>query len=188
MMEAVPDMSGLLKCLLYLAAIGFSLFLAGRMMPKEIFEHDALPFQFCRFEKRGRIYDALHIRKWKDSLPDMSILFPSLIPPKKLPKILTIAQIESMIQETCVAEWIHELLCSFGFVCIFLWKGFGGWLVSALYALGNIPYVIIQRYNRSKLVRLLKKLQAKEATRTNRKQEKIREKGTYIELQYGARP
>lgn len=187
-MEAVPDMREFLKCVLYLAAIGFAFFLFGRILPKKMFEHDALPFQLFRFEKGGRIYDALHIRKWKDGFPDMSVLLPALIPSKKLPKVLTTAQIESMIQETCVAEWIHELLCLFGFGCVFLWEGVGGWLVSALYVLGNLPYIIIQRYNRPKFVRLLKKLQAKEAGCENRKQDHIRGKGTYTELQYGARP
>lgn len=178
-MEAVPDMRDFLKCTLYLAAIGVALFLFGRILPKKIFKHDSILFCSFRFEKGGHIYDALHIRKWKDGFPDMSVLLPALIPSKKLPKVLTTAQIESMIQETCVAEWIHELLCLFGFGCVFLWKGIGGWLVSTLYALGNLPYIIIQRYNRPKFVRLLKKLQAKEARRTNRKQDNIRGKGTY---------
>lgn len=187
-MEAVSDMRDFLKCVLYLAAIGFFFFFVGRILPKKVFEYDAIPFQLLRFEKGGRIYDALHIRKWKDGFPDMSVLLPSLIPSKKLPKVLTAMQIESMIQETCIAEWIHELLCLFGFGCVFLWEGIGGWLMSALYALGNLPYIIIQRYNRPKFVRLLKKLQMKEAGRTNRKQANVRGKGSYIELQYGARP
>lgn len=157
-MEETHDMRGFLKCVLYLTAIGVAFFLFGRILPKEMFDPDALPFHIFRFERDGRIYDALHIRKWKDGFPDMSVLVPSLIPSKKLPKILTTAQIEFMIQETCVAEWIHGLLCLFGFGCIFLWQGLGGWLMSALYALGNLPYIIIQRYNRPKFVRLLKKL------------------------------
>ena len=177
-----------LKCVLYLAAIGVALFLFGRVLPKKIFEHNSFPFRLFRFEKGGRIYDALHIRKWKDGFPDMSVLFPALIPSKKLPKVLTTSQIESMLQETCVAEWTHELLCLFGFGCVFLWDGIGGWLVSALYALGNLPYIIIQRYNRPKFVRLLKKLQTKETKCTNKKQENTRGKGTYTELQYGAGP
>lgn len=181
-------MNGFLKCVLYLAAIGIALFLIGRVLPKTIFECDALPFCLFRFEKNGSIYDALHIRKWKDGFPDMSVIFPTMMPSKKLPKILSAAQLESMIQETCLAEWVHEILCLFGFGCVFLWEGIGGWLVSLLYALGNLPYIIIQRYNRPKFVRLLKKLQAKGAKGTNRKQENIRGKGTYIELQYGARP
>lgn len=118
----------------------------------------------------------------------MSVIFPTLIPSKRLPPILESAQIVSMIQETCIAEWVHDLLCIAGFGCVFLWKGIGGWLVSLLYAVGNLPYIIIQRYNRPKFIRLLKKLQVKEAGRINKEQENTREKGTYIELQYGARP
>lgn len=181
-------MTGFLKCILFLAATGFGLFLVGRVVPKDRFQADRFPFRLFPFEQDGRIYDALHIKKWKEGFPDMSVILPALIPSKRLPKVLTAAQITSMIQETCIAEWTHDLLCLAGFGCVFLWKGIGGWLVSLLYAAGNLPYIIIQRYNRPKFVRLLKRLQAKEAGRTNRKQENIREKGTSIELQYGARP
>lgn len=180
-------MNGFLKCVLYLAATGFALFLVGRIVPKNHFQAERFPFRLFRFENEGRIYDALRIRKWKDRFPDMSVLLPALMPSKKLPKILTSAQIVSMIQETCIAERIHELLCIAGFGCVFLWKGFGGWLVSLLYAVGNLPYIIIQRYNRPKFIRLLKKLQVKEAESTSRKQENTHEKDTDTKLQYGAR-
>ena len=187
-MRKMLDMNGFMKCVLYLAATGFALFLVGRIVPKSCFQADRFPFRLFRFEKEGRIYDALHIKKWKEGFPDMSVIFPTLIPSKRLPPILESAQIVSMIQETCIAEWVHDLLCIAGFGCVFLWKGIGGWLVSLLYAVGNLPYIIIQRYNRPKFIRLLKKLQVKEAGRINKEQENTREKGTYIELQYGARP
>lgn len=157
-------MREILYCALYLSAIGVAFFLFGRILPKEIFAYDRFPFHLSRFERDGHIYDALQIRRWKDGFPDMSVLIPSLIPSKKLPPIFTAAQIESMIRETCVAEWIHELLCLFGFGCVFLWKGIGGWLVSVLYALGNLPYILIQRYNRPRLVNLLRKTRERECS------------------------
>lgn len=181
-------MNAFFKCVLYLAAVGFASFLIGRVLPKSSFYAGRFPFRPFRFEKNGSIYHALHIRTWKEGFPDMSVILPALIPSKKLPKVITTAQIEAMIQETCIAECIHALLCLVGFGCIFLWEGIGGWLMSLLYALGNLPYIIIQRYNRPKLVRLLKRLQMKEARRASKEQENTCEKGTYIELQYGAGP
>lgn len=181
-------MNKFLNCVLYLAATGFAFFLVGRIVPKSHFQADRFPFRSFRFEKEGRIYDAFHIKKWKEDFPDMSVILPALIPSKRLPKVITSEQIVSMIQETCIAEWIHDLLCLAGFGCVFLWRGLGGWLMSVLYAIGDLPYIFIQRYNRPKFIRLLKMLQAKEARYANKRQENTREKGTYIELQYGPRP
>ena len=116
-MEKNLEMSEFLNCVLYLAVTGFAFFLVGRIVPKNHFQADRFPFRSFRFEKEGRIYDALHIKKWKEGVPDMSVILPALIPSKRLPKVLTSAQLVSMIQETCVAEWTHDLLCLTGFVC-----------------------------------------------------------------------
>lgn len=159
-------MNGLLKCLVYLAVVSVALFLLGRVLPKSWFHGEGFPFRPFRFEKEGRVYHTLGIRKWKEGFPDMSVILPFLMPSKKLPKNLTAAHVELMIQETCVAEWAHGLLCLLGFGCVFLWNTAGGWLFAALYALGNIPYIIIQRYNRPKLMRLLRRLVAKEYSLT----------------------
>lgn len=155
-------MNHLLNCLLYLAAVSLASFFLGRILPKGWFRSDKFPFRPFHFEQEGRIYQHLGIRKWKDGFPDMSILLPFLMPSKKLPKKLTTAHVELMIQETCVAEWTHGMLCLLGLGCVFLWPAAGGWLLAAIYALGNFPYIVIQRYNRPKLMRLLRRLTAKE--------------------------
>ncbi len=150
-------------CLLYLAGIGIAAFLLGRILPKSWFCAGKFPFRSFRFEQEGRVYLALGVRKWKDGFPDMSVVLPSFMPSKKLPKVLNTVRVQQMIQETCVAEWTHAILCVLGFGCVFLWKKAGGWLIAILYALGNLPYIIIQRYNRPKLMRILERLEAKES-------------------------
>jgi len=149
-------------CALYLVDISLGFFLLGRILPKEWFQSEKFPFHPFAFEKDGNVYHALRVRKWKDGYPDMSVLLPSIMPSKKLPKRLTAEELNLMIQETCVAEWTHSALCVLGFGCVFLWKEAGGWILSGLYALGNLPYIVIQRYNRPKLIRLLRRLDARE--------------------------
>ena len=116
------------------------------------------------FEKNGKIYHVFHIQRWREKLPDMSTILPGIMPSKKLPKKATSAQLERMVQETCVAELIHNLLCILGFGCVLLWKGAGGWIVAVLYMAGNIPFSVIQRYNRPKLVQIMQKLRYRELT------------------------
>ena len=61
-----------------------------------------------------------------------------------------------MIQETCVAELVHGLLCLSGLACLKLWPGMGGAIITLLNLVVNLAYVAIQRYNRPRLLRLLR--------------------------------
>lgn len=86
----------------------------------------------------------------------MSKICTKIMPPKKL-SMDSIAKLPLMIQETCVAEFIHVLLCVTGIYCVWLWPGIGGAVVAGLYFLRNLLFVFIQRYNRPRLLRLQEK-------------------------------
>lgn len=144
----------MMACMVYLALSGFSLFLAGRITPKEWFHPDQFPFRPFAFEKNGRLYHCLHIRLWQGRVPDMSRILPALIPQKKLTQDFR-QQLPAMVRETCVAEWTHFLLCLTGFYCLKLWKGTGGLVFSLLNLLVNSAYIVIQRFNRPRLMGLL---------------------------------
>lgn len=150
-----------LRCFLYLALLGLCFFVIGRVLPKQWFKYDLFPYKSFSFEQGGALYDRLAIRRWKNQLPDMSQLLPGCMPVKKLSSNMKPAQLELLIQETCVAEWIHLMLSVFGFGCLSIWRGAGGVTVSVLYLLGNLPFGILQRYNRPKLIRLLERLRKK---------------------------
>lgn len=152
----------MLNCLIYIALIGIVSFGAGRIVKKEGFHFEKAPFAAFSFEKNGKIYEKIGVKKWKEKVPDMSRIFPFLMPSKKMPAKATAAQLRLMLQETCVAEWIHGILCVVGFGCVFLWKGIGGWLMAILNIFGNLPFMIIQRYNRPKLARLYKNVSIRE--------------------------
>lgn len=115
---------------------------------------DAFPFRPYRFERDGAIYNKIGIKKWQNSVPDMSKILPDRIPAKKLTGDLC-KRVPVMIKETCVAELIHIVLCVLSLFCLAIWRGTGGIIVTALYILGNLPFILIQRYNRPRFVRLL---------------------------------
>lgn len=180
-------MYGFMRCFRYLAITGLLSFFVGRALPKEWFHYDQYPYRTFSFEQSGKIYDALKIRKWKDRVPDMSRIFPMWIPSKKLGTSLDVEQVEQMLLETCIAECIHTLLGIAGFVCVLLWDGPGGWVMSLLFLLGNIPFCMIQRYNRPKFVRILRRLETKEAERGKKRKAIGHEECFDFKLQYGAR-
>ncbi len=148
-----------LKCLIYLAVTGFLGFLGGRVLPKKWFKYDSVWFKSHAFEHDGKLYDRFSIRKWKDFMPDMSKILPFMMPSKS-PKTgrQTQEDVELNLQETCVAEVTHHVLAIVGFGCVLIWPGVGGVVMSLLCLLGNIPFVMIQRYNRPRFAKLYDRL------------------------------
>ncbi len=147
-----------LLCVCYYAIIGIISFYAGRLISKHIFRYEAFPFCPYSWERDGQIYKRIGIGWWQNRVPDMSRIFKRLMPPKKLVGRPDRAKLLTMIQETCVAELTHAMLCAAGIAVFWIWPGAGGiiiWLVYCVF--GNLPFIAIQRYNRPRLVKLLRR-------------------------------
>ena len=146
------------KCFWYLIETGILSFFVGRMLPKNRFSAERFPYAPFDFEQDGKIYEKLGIRYWQNKVPDMSKILPKWIPAKNLSGNIK-HRLPRMLQETCVAECIHVLLCISGLYCLKLYPGVGGFAVWLVYAaLFNLPYIIIQRYNRPRLAKLARKM------------------------------
>lgn len=148
-------MRNFLLCLIYAATLGLVSFLLGRELPKSWLHPDQFPFRTYAWEEK--LWKALKIRSWQAKVPDMSKIFPKLMPAKALTQ-KTAQNLPLMIQETCVAELTHGLLCLAGLYLLKIWPGVGGILLTVIYIVfGNLPFLLIQRYNRPRLQRLLEK-------------------------------
>ena len=152
----------LLGCLIYIATVGLISFALGRLIPREAIDENSFPFTAFEFEEGGRIYEKIGIKSWMNRLPDMSRIFPRLMPTKKLDAKLS-EKLPVMIKETCIAELVHILLIPSGFVCLFIWRGTGGAIVTAVYEIFNFLFILIQRYTRPRLIGLYERVLAKEA-------------------------
>ena len=62
-----------------------------------------------------------------------------------------------LIQETCIAEFIHSAEGIAGFYCVSIWPGIGGFVLGMLFMLGNLPFICIQRYNRPRMLKIWKR-------------------------------
>lgn len=93
------------------------------------------------------MYEAFKIKSWKTRLPDVSRVIKQMMP-KQITARPDRETLEKLLAETCVAELIHGLLMVFGWGCAFVWRGAGGVTVSLIYMVGNLPFIMIQRYNR----------------------------------------
>lgn len=147
----------------FLIANGIFSFFLGRLLPKRFFDPNSALFRPKAFEKNGAFYDRFFIRFWHKRVPDMSRIFPRLMPKKALEKG-SLNQLEIMVRETCVAEFIHLLLFFASFAVFAHAPNASGVLVFSVYNLVfNLPYLMIQRYNRPRLMRLSCQIQKRNA-------------------------
>lgn len=145
---------------LYVAILGIASHFIGEALPRR-FQPDRFPFRSWKWEREGKIYDKIRIRAWKDHMPDMSRIMKDMVP-KRVGPCPKAEQVRVLIQETCVAEVVHVSLCLLAPVIYCFWWNGVGVLLSVLVVVGNLPFILIQRYNRPALIVLEARLKARE--------------------------
>ena len=106
-------------------------------------------FQERSFEPK--LYAFAHVRIWKKHMPTFEAdLFD-----------LRTKNLESIVKATCQAEIVHEIIIVLSHLPILLGFAIGTWKVliatSVLAALIDLLFVMIQRYNRPRLVLLMER-------------------------------
>ena len=140
----------LLKCALYVFVIGIATQFAGQALPRQWFDPDSALFRQRSWEKDSDFYRKIRIRKWKHKLPDASKHSKNMYR-KAVNTTPDAENLERMVQETCVAEFAHTLLILLSLGVVKIWKGRQGWICWLLCLLGNLPFILIQRFNRPRL-------------------------------------
>lgn len=106
-------------------------------------------FQEIRFEPK--FYKIIGLKKWKKWLPSFN--------PHDF--LLDRHSVTHIIQATCQAEIIHEVIMILSFVPVIFSVWVGGMRVfivtSCMSSLLDSVFVILQRYNRPRLMRLIEK-------------------------------
>ena len=139
------------------AAYHFDMRLAtGFLLPKLTnysFDYRHFWFQLRKWEQN--FYRRLRIRKWKGKLPTYA---PSQFSLKN-------QSLHRIIQNMCGAELVHEIIMVLSFLPILTVPVFGAFPVflvtSVLAALYDSIFVMAQRFNRPRLIRILEKQEAK---------------------------
>lgn len=156
--------SWILQFFLIAAGLGILAFFVGEALPRRWFNPDAFPYRSAAWERGGACYEKLGIRKWKDAFPDMSRFVAKTVR-KKAGFSRDPEHVERLILETCSAEAVHWALMAAGLLFPIL-IGPSGWICFFLYnLLGNVPPILIQRYNRPRLKKLLAMMRARAAKR-----------------------
>lgn len=103
----------------------------------------------------AKLYKRLYVKKWKGRMPTYE---PSLFDPK-------IHSWDEIAQAMCQAEIVHEVIVVLSFLPLLAAIPFGSFGVflttSLLAALYDLSFVIIQRFNRPRVLRCIQLSQAK---------------------------
>jgi glycosyl-4,4'-diaponeurosporenoate acyltransferase len=145
--------------------IGLATHFVGEALPRRWFHYDKGIFPAAKWEKKGKFYEEkLRISRWKDAMPDKSQAVASSVR-KSVGTDSSIDHLKALLAETCVAEAVHWGLLILSPVMLFTMKSGLRWAGFGIYAFSNLPLIVIQRYNRPRLVTLLTLEQRKEARR-----------------------
>jgi len=113
------------------------------------------------WERDGEIYqDVLHVRRWKDLVPSGAVLYGTYsvkhIHGSSRPDL------ERWLKESCRAEICHWLMIPPGLL-FFFWNDLFIATAMVVYAvLNNVLPIVLQRYNRPRVLRLLDRVEAKQ--------------------------
>ena len=136
--------------------------------------YDRFPFKEYRWERKGQLYIKLRVNEWKDKVPDMSSYFKGMFYKKALAQTRSSAYFERFVIETCIAEAVLVALMVGGVAAYLVFRNAWGIIAWLLYALGNLPFVLIQRYNRPRFKLLMerqRKIEARNARAAAREDE-----------------
>lgn len=128
--------------------------MAGTQLPPGIFNPNSVLFRARTWEKEGRFYERFFsVRRWKDRMPDGATWFKGGFPKASL-KTRSKDYIERFARETCRGEAVHWTVMAAA-PLFFVWNPPVAGLVMLIYGVSaNLPCIIVQRYNRNRLMRI----------------------------------
>ena len=137
--------------------LGVPAFFLGERVPRTWFNADAFPFKSFSWEKEGQIYEKIGIQWWKNRTPDMSKYIRRAYP-KQGNLLRNPEQLCKLVLETCSAEFVHWVLVLLSPVFAILMDECGV-LAMILYIIGNLVSIIIQRYNRPRIQKIIQRIE-----------------------------
>ena len=133
---------------------GFSVGLFTHRLPIGRLDHDTWLFRLRPAERDGTLYERLRVKRWKDRLPEAGSFFAGGFSKRRV-VTRDPAYLERFVIETRRAELTHWLVMAIAPVFV-VWNPW--WMVAIMFAYAfaaNVPCLLVQRYNRGRLLRVL---------------------------------
>jgi glycosyl-4,4'-diaponeurosporenoate acyltransferase len=152
--EVTSGWAVVIDCVVW-AVVGIGVGFAAYKWPSTRLAHEGWLTRPRHFERDGRWYETRwRIRRWKDHLPEAGSFFAGGFSKRGLDN-RDGEYLSRFVVETRRAELTHWIVLAFA-PLFFLWNPWWLSLVMVAYALvANVPCIVVQRYNRARLVRVL---------------------------------
>ena len=161
----LPDIWTLVVCFVLWPLLQVSAALFCLFLPDRCFDPENVLFRTRGWEKEGAVYERIfHIRCWKHFLPDGGAILKKRGYRKKRLENFTPDNLRRYLIESARGELTHWLaILPFWIFGIFVPpSAVPLMLVYALFV--NVPCIIAQRYNRPRVLRMLKKTECRIGT------------------------
>ncbi len=143
--------------LLNSAAWFLAIFIPGAIIQRmsiRRFRERSFLFRIRSWEQNGRVYRFLGVREWKEMMPDGAGIFQDGFRKRHMPEHDEF-YLKRFILETCRAEYVHWVILALT-PLFFLWNPLSAALLMFPFSLAiNLPCIMVQRYNRPRLRKLL---------------------------------
>ena len=128
--------------------IRFDVIVSGYSIFHNDISYEIKWFKEHRFEKK--LYSVLKVKKWEEHIPTY------------LPEVFSVEkELSDIAKATCQAELVHEIIVGLSFAPILFTFLFGDFWVFFLSSLGaaliDTVFVIVQRYTRPRLIKIIEK-------------------------------
>lgn len=131
----------------------------GTHISYKFLEKDNKYFRSWNFEQEGQLWQQLvKVQNWKNHLPDGQNLNPNISSKATFDLSKNMNDIQQFILETRRAEIVH-MMSIFPIIAFYKSSKSVKIINFAYVVIANVPCVIVQRYNRPKLIRIYNKLQ-----------------------------
>lgn len=147
----------LINTLIFLLFSSVITFISERL-PDTIYRYNSWLFKEHKWEKKGQLYrHLLKVHVWKTFLPELSNFVKGVFPKKNL-KEHSKEYLSKYIMESCKSEFTHWVIIASSLI-FRLWAerqvSFGVFIIAIVL---NLPYIIIQRYNRPRVIQVMEKM------------------------------
>ncbi|MEB7725233.1 glycosyl-4,4'-diaponeurosporenoate acyltransferase CrtO family protein [Mammaliicoccus fleurettii] len=130
----------------------------GTRISYKFLEKDNKYFRSWNFEKEGQLWQQLvKVQYWKDHLPDGQHINSDIKSKSTFDLSKNVNEIQQFILETRRAEIVH-MLSIFSVIAFYKSSKSVKIINFAYVVIANVPCMIVQRYNRPKLIRIYNKL------------------------------
>lgn len=137
------------------AVVGVTIGFVAHKLPPERFAHDGRLTRLRGFERDGRWYERyLRIRRWKDRLPEGGATFAGGFSKRSLASRRR-DLLERFVVETRRAELTHWWVLATALLHFVWCPWWLGLIMVGFGVVANVPCLVVQRYNRARLTRVL---------------------------------